>query len=125
VDEIWMIEYADDFQKSFKRLRKQHPMSADRALIKAHHYLNVWLNNPQLGRGFNNPGWIHREGRGVMALDQGTQSNLAPVRIYFWLDERGCKMWLIWAGDKKSQYADIAYCHYWLKLFNHLDDQDA
>jgi len=52
-----------------------------------------------------------------MAVDQGTQSNLAPVRIYFWLEESEYKMWLIYAGDKKSQYADIAYCHRWLDAY--------
>ena len=115
--ELWTIETADGFEKAFKNLRKRHPQSADRALIKTYHYLNAWLNNPQLGRGFNNPGWIHPEGRGIMAVDQGTQSNLAPVRIYFWLEESEYQMWLIYAGDKKSQYADIAYCYRWLEEF--------
>jgi len=115
--ELWNIETAEDFERAFKKLRKRHTESADRALVKTYHYLNVWLNNPQLGRGFNNPGWIHQEGRGIMAVDQGTQSNLAPVRIYYWLDESAYKMWLICAGDKKSQYADIAYCHRWLEEF--------
>ena len=115
--ELWTIETADGFEKAFKNLRKRHPQSADRAFIKAHQYLNIWLNNSQLGRGFNNPGWIHPEGRGIMAVDQGTQSNLAPVRIYFWLEESEYQMWLIYAGDKKSQYADIAYCYRWLEEF--------
>ena len=57
--ELWTIETADGFEKSFKNLRKRHAQSADRALVKTYHYLNIWLNNSQLGRGFNNPGWIN------------------------------------------------------------------
>lgn len=120
--ELWIIETAEGFERAFRKLRKRHTESVDRALIKTYQYLNIWLNNSQLGRGFNNPRWIHREGRGIMAVDQGTQSNLAPVRIYFWLEESEYQMWLIYAGDKKSQYADIAYCHQWLEEFKSNDD---
>ena len=32
--ELWTIELADGFERSFKNLRKRHAQSADRALVK-------------------------------------------------------------------------------------------
>jgi hypothetical protein len=85
--------------------------------MKLQQFLERWLNNPAIAPGFRLPGWVHPEGRGVLAVDQGTKGNLAAVRLYLWLDHPRGKVWLLRQGDKQSQYADIAYCHDWVERF--------
>lgn len=115
--DTWGIRHSDDFERSFRRLRKRWPGGADALLARLQNFLDRWLNNPQLSAGFHLPGWIHPEGRGVLAVDQGTKGNLPALRLYLWLDHRDRLIWLLCAGDKRTQYADIAYCHDWVNRF--------
>jgi len=52
-----------------------------------------------------------------LAVDQGTKTNLAAIRLYLYLDHPSRRIWLLRTGDKQSQYADIAYCHTWVERF--------
>ena len=114
----WGIAMADGFEKSFHRLRKRHPEACDAAWARLQNFLDRWLNNPLIGTGFGLPGWVHAEGKGVLAVDQGTRSGLAQLRLYLWLDERTRVVWVLRLGDKPNQHADIAYCHAWVGDFS-------
>lgn len=126
MEEEWTIQFDPDFERSFRKWHKRHPDSCDQAIIRIHCYLEKWLNNPLLARGFNLPGWIHPEGRGILAVEQAGRSNLAEVRLYFWPEPATHELWLIRLGVKPNQYADIAYCHEWLNRHHHgHEDQDT
>jgi hypothetical protein len=120
--EAWSIATADGFEKSFRRWRKRHPDACDATWARLQNFQDRWLNNPQLGAGFGLPGWVHAEGRGVLAVDQGTRAGLAAMRLYLWLDEEERTVWLLRMGDKSSQHADIAYCHAWREAFDSGDE---
>ena len=113
----WVTESTEEFARSFRRSRKRHEASCDAALTRLQYFHDWWLNNPQLAPGFHLPGWVHPEGKGVLAVDQGTKGNLAAIRLYLYLDHPSQRIWLLRAGDKQSQYADIAYCHGWVGRF--------
>jgi hypothetical protein len=113
----WESESTEEFARSFRRSRKRHEASCDAALTRLQHFHDWWLNNPQLAPGFHLPGWVHPEGKGVLAVDQGTKGNLAAIRIYLYLDHPSRLIWLLRVGDKQSQHADIAYCHGWVERF--------
>ena len=121
----WGICFSEEFERSHRKLRKRHPASCGQAVIRAQRFLDAWLNNPLLQPGFNLPGWIHVEGRGVLAVDQGTASNLAVVRLYFYLEQAERRMWLLRLGDKSTQYADIAYCHSWVSELESGDEHES
>jgi hypothetical protein len=113
----WVSESTEEFARSFRRSRKRHEASCDGALTRLQHFQDRWLNNPQLAPGFHLPGWVHPEGKGVLAVDQGTKGNLAAIRLYLYLDHPSRRIWLLRTGDKQSQHADIAYCHVWVERF--------
>jgi hypothetical protein len=113
----WSITLADGFDRNFGRFRKRHPDACDAAWARLQVFLDRWLNNPLIGAGFGLPGWVHPEGKGVLAVDQGTRSGLMQLRLYLWLDERARLVWVLRLGDKPSQYADVAYCHAWVGDF--------
>ena len=123
--DAWEIHSADEFERSFRRLRKRYPEGADALLARLQNFMDRWLNNPQIAAGFHLPGWVHSEGRGVLAVDQGTKSNLAALRLYLWLDHPTRRAWVLCAGDKRSQYADIAYCHGWVERFKSGDGHES
>jgi hypothetical protein len=125
MEEEWTIRLDADFDRSFRRWHKRHPESCDQAVLRVHRYLEKWLNNPLLSPGFNQPGWIHQEGRGILAVDQGGPANLAEMRLYFWPDQDEHELWLIRLGSKAHQYADIAYCHAWLDRHHHGHEDQA
>jgi DNA-binding XRE family transcriptional regulator len=74
VPDAWEIHSADEFERSFRRLRKRYPEGADALLARLQNFMDRWLNNPQIAAGFHLPGWVHSEGRGVLAVDQGTKA---------------------------------------------------
>lgn len=113
----WEIESTEEFERSFRRSHKRYEASCEAALSRLQHFLDCWLNNPQLAPGFHLPGWVHPEGRGVLAVDQGTRRSLAAIRLYYYLDHPCRRLWLLRVGDKQSQYVDIAYCHGWVERF--------
>ena len=113
---------SDGFEKGFHRWRKRHPDACDATWARLQNFLDRWLNNPLLQPGFGLPGWVHAEGKGVLAVDQGTRAGLAAMRLYLWLDEEERIVWLLRIGDKSTQYADIAYCHSWVEAFDSGDE---
>ena len=115
--DAWEIHPTEEFSRGFRRFAKRHPEGADALLARLQNFLDRWLNNPQLAAGFHLPGWVHAEGRGVLAVDQGTKRNLAALRLYLWLDHHQRHVCLLRVGDKPTQYADIAYCHAWVERF--------
>ena len=62
--DAWEIHSADEFERSFRRLRKRYPEGADALLARLQNFMDRWLNNPQIAAGFHLPGWVHSEGRG-------------------------------------------------------------
>lgn len=65
---------------------------------------------PFTGKNTVAAGFIHPEGRGVVAIDQGACGpNAAEIRLYIRPGDR--IVFLIAIGDKRSQQADIARAH--------------
>ena len=120
--EDWTVAMAEGFERSFRRCRKRHPTACDATWARLQNFLDRWLNNPLLGPGFNLPGWVHAEGKGVLAVDQGSRAGLTQLRLYLWLDEAERVVWLVRIGDKSTQYADVAYCHDWVIGFKSRDE---
>ena len=120
--EDWTVAMSDGFEKGFRRCRKRYPDACDATWARLQNFLDRWLNNPLLGPGFGLPGWVHVEGKGVLAVDQGSRTSLTQLRLYLWLDEEEQIVWLLRIGDKPSQYADIAYCHHWVMGFKSGDE---
>lgn len=56
-------------------------------------------------------GFVHTEGKGVVAFDQGGGKGLQETRLYAFPDLANEVLWLLAIGDKKTQTADIKRCH--------------
>ena len=118
MEHIWRVAMAEGFERNARHMRKRHPEACLATWARLQNLLDRWLNNPLIGTGFGLPGWVHAEGKGVLAVDQGSRSGLTQLRLYLWLDERARLVWVLRLGDKPRQYADIAYCHAWVRDFS-------
>ncbi len=64
-------------------------------------------------------GFIHREPRGVVAIDQkGGGKSLAQARLYVYLDRDTQTIHLITLGDKGSQRDDITFSSQFVEALN-------
>ena len=99
---MWDFEPTEEFGRRVKRFAKDHP----RELTAVSDNLNKLQKSLREGA---NPlklplGCIHREQRGVLAIDQkGGGKNLSQTRLYVYLDREKQEIHMITLGDKNSQ----------------------
>ena len=115
----WTLATAPGFERRLARLRRRHPAAVDDAMLNVGRYLERYLNVLGPPRGFTQPGFVHIEPSGLLAIDQGRRPYRAEIRIYVWPDVPTRTLWLVQAGDKRLQNADIAYCIGWLARHPH------
>ena len=99
----WSIDAYDDlFQRRLKKYAKKHTTETVAALNNldtCHKALNEGVKPAQLQAGF-----IHREPRGVIAVDQRCgKSHLHQMRLYFYPCQDTHTVHLITMGDKGTQ----------------------
>ena len=98
----WSVGASDLFQKRLERYKKKHCREALAALNNldtCHTTLNEGIKPAQLQAGF-----IHREPRGVIAVDQkGGGTHLHQTRLYFYPCQETLTLYLITIGDKSTQ----------------------
>lgn len=105
---MWDLEPTEEFQRRVKRFAKNHP----RELTAT--FTNLERLQKSLREGANPLdiplGCIHREQRGVLAVDQrGFGKNLAQTRLYVYVDPDNSTIHMITLGDKNSQKADVKF----------------
>jgi hypothetical protein len=108
------LAIAPGFERGFARLRRRHPEAVDDAMLNVGRYRERYLEVLGPPRGFTQPGFVHIEPAGLLAIDQGRRPYRAEIRIYVYPDAATRELWLVQAGDKRSQHADIAYCVAWV-----------
>lgn len=110
----WTLATAPGFERRLARLRRRHPEAVDDALLNVGRYRERYLDVLGAPRGFTQPGFVHIEPSGLLAIDQGRRPYRAEIRIYVYPDVVARTLWLVHVGDKRQQNADIAYCLAWL-----------
>jgi hypothetical protein len=105
---MWETDSTEEFDRRVRRFTKNHPRELQAVLTNLHRLqkaLDEGANPQNLPLGF-----IHREARGVLAIDQkGGGSNLAQTRLYVYLDPDSETIHLITLGDKSSQKDDVKF----------------
>ena len=103
---MWDFEPTEEFGRRVKRFKKDNPRELNAATVnlrKLQRALQEGANPLNLPFGF-----IHREQRGVLAIDQkGGGKSLAQARLYIYLDRDSQAIHLITLGDKGSQKDDV------------------
>jgi len=89
-------------------------MAVDDAMLNVGRYRDRYLEVLGPPRSFTQPGFVHIEPAGLLAIDQGRRPYQAEIRIYVFPDVSTRELWLVRAGDQRSQHADIAYCLAWV-----------
>lgn len=110
----WTLAVAPGFERGLARLRRRHPEAVDDAMLHVGRYRERYLEVLGPPRGFTQPGFVHIEPAGLLAIDQGRRPYRAEIRVYVYPDTATRELWLVRAGDKRSQNADIAYCVDWV-----------
>ena len=120
---MWDIERTDEFERRFKRYEKKHPRELTAVLAN--------LNRLQAGlRAGANPrnlpfGFLHREQRGVLAVDQkGGGKSLAQTRLYLYLEIVDQVIHLITLGDKTTQKDDVKTAANYAEALNERKGRD-
>lgn len=109
------MEPTEEYLRCHKRFEKKNP---DELIALSNNFDTYFetlkaVNNPlQIKSGF-----IHPEPNGIIAVDQsgsnkvlGKKLKLKEVRFYFYIDEEGETVFLLFIGDKQSQSKDINLC---------------
>jgi hypothetical protein len=110
----WTLALADGFERRLTRLRRRHTEAVDDAMLNVAKYHERYLCQLGYPRSFTQPGFVHIEPQGLLAIDQGHRPYRTQIRIYVYPEVDTLTLWLVQAGDKRLQNADIAYCIHWL-----------
>lgn len=104
---------SDIFARRLRRYQKRHPDETLAVLDNLDTFmraLNSGVRPTQIQAGF-----VHREPRGVIAIDQsGALRKLRETRLYIYPSELEDTVYVITIGDKDSQHADLQDCRKFL-----------
>jgi hypothetical protein len=104
---MWQVEATTQWQKDARHYEKKHPAELAAVMRNLKRYLTL-LNgapNAQAVQG----GFLHSEGKGVVAVDQkGGGGNLQETRLYTYPEGAKKVLYLITVGNKNEQPDDIA-----------------
>lgn len=107
---MWTLRQTQTFEIRLKKYQKNHSgetIAVLNNLDTFHNNLNAKMKPSLIHAGF-----IHREQKGVIALDQkGAEGSPKQIRLYIYPDEGQKIIYLITVGDKRSQQTDIKYCN--------------
>lgn len=107
---MWALRQTQTYEKRVRQYARNHPnetVATLNNLDTLHNALNVQVKPSSLQAGY-----IHREPKGVIALDQkGAKGSPKQTRLYIYPDEDQKIIYLITIGDKRSQKKDIQHCN--------------
>jgi len=111
---MWTVMPTDQFSRDLKWYDKKHPneLAACLANLDKYLYLLAQSKNSKCVEA----GYLHPEGKGVVALDQsGSGKKLAQTRLYTFPDDNAKIVHLITIGNKQEQPADVKRSHAFVK----------
>jgi hypothetical protein len=107
---MWLLEPTDVCRRRFRDYEKSRKRELKAVLVNLNTYfvaLQGGTNPLQIKFGF-----IHPEGRGVVAIDQkGGGKSLAQTRLYVYADVDNQILYQLTLGDKKTRGEDIKFAH--------------
>ncbi len=105
---MWGIEPSTQYEKDLKWYEKKREQELIAVLTNLSRFLillKVSKNSKCVEAGY-----LHKEPRGVIAVDQkGLRGNLRETRLYTLPIDETKTLHLITIGDKDTQHADIEY----------------
>lgn len=107
----WHIHPSPEFRRTAHTFEKKHPDELAATLANLQHRYLPRLNHAQ-HPSLVQAGCLHREGHGVIAIDQSGQGrNLGETRLYVYPDDTTRTLHLLLIGDKSSQKRDLRIVH--------------
>jgi len=107
----WVVNATNKYEKDYKQYEKKRPNELKAVLDNLDTYFKT-LNKQ--GHPFQvKAGFIHRESKGIIAIDQkgGKQKvKLTQTRLYIYPDCENNILHLLTIGDKTAQGGDINCC---------------
>lgn len=110
---MWKTMRTDHYDRRFKRYAKKKQDELAAVLNN----LEVFQKSLQSGKP-PKPlvySFLHGEPSEVIAVTQGTKSNLAATRLYIYVDTASETVYLLTLGDKSTQRDDIQDCKRFVK----------
>jgi len=103
---VWKVMPSEQYVKDQTWYAKKHPRELEAVAN------NLGRYHAQLNRAKNalcvQAGYIHPEGKGVVALDQkGGGTSLQETRLYVYADDSTKVLHIITIGNKNTQDSDI------------------
>jgi hypothetical protein len=106
--DMWLLEENAEYKKRIEHWPAKHRRELESALDNfdtLFRALNAGAKLEQIKYGF-----IHREPKGIIAIDQkGGGAGLKETRLYAYPEKEPQIVHIITIGDKKTQKADIKY----------------
>jgi hypothetical protein len=103
---MWQVELTTQWQKDARHYEKKHPAELAAVLRNLKRYVGL-LEGARNSRAVQ-AGFLHGEGKGVVAVDQkGGGGSLQETRLYTYADEAKKVLYLITLGNKNEQPTDV------------------
>lgn len=102
---MWTQDSTEEYERCLRWYAKKRKRELRSVLVNLGTYftaLQSGVNPLQIKYGF-----IHPEGRGVVAIAQSGGQSLAETRLYTYPETTECILYLLTIGDKASQQIDI------------------
>lgn len=110
----WNLTPTEQFVKDQTWYARKHPRELEAVLNNLNRYL-AQLNHAKNALCVQ-AGYIHPEGKGVVALDQkGGGTSLQETRLYAYADDSTKVLHIITIGNKNTQDSDIKLAHSYLE----------
>ncbi len=115
----WQLRVDDSVERISKRRKfaKKHRSELRNVYTNLQRVLDA-LNGGMTLPTVTSFGFMHREGKGLWAIDQrGPNSPKKELRLYVYFEEAAGIIHVLRIGDKDSQQEDIRHCHRWIEQF--------
>jgi len=107
---MWQLQPTDQYLKDLEWYGKKRPNELAAVLNNLGRYF--LLLKSAKNAGCVQAGYIHTEGKGVLAVDERAGGpSLEATRLYFFSHQASCTVHLITIGNKDAQQSDVKLCH--------------
>ncbi len=120
---MWKLQPEDEYEKGVRKWPKKYR----RELLNMQDNLDTFLRALNQGAKLEQIkfGFIHREPRGVLGIDQrGRGKGLKQTRLYTYPNRSTQLVHLITIGDKGSQKADIEHCNQFVDNLTNREEKE-
>ena len=121
---MWELEPTDQYDRDFKKYQKKHENELLAVLENLEQYLDVLKEGVNPAQAFAMLGFLHREGIGIVAIDQKggatrrkstdlpkkKRRSLQQTRLYIYPEINRKLLHLLAIGNKNSQHSDVQHC---------------